>query len=73
MQEQMEQIKVETTSGETPQTVMDESDKKKKKAEIMITNTAPSSKIKDTSSSIHNNKCDQCSFTSSTRITLKNT
>ena len=37
----------------------------------MISKTAPSSKIKDTSSSIHNNifKCDQCSFTSSTRIT----
>ena len=51
---------------------MDELDKKKKEAEIMITKTAANSNIKHTSSSIHNNifKCVQCSFTSSTRITL---
>jgi hypothetical protein len=71
-QEQIEQIKAETNSSETPKTCINELDIKKKGVEIMMTKTTVNSNIKDTSSSNHNNifKCDQCNFTSSTRITL---
>ena len=60
-QEQMESRKIEANSGETT-----------KKVETMVNNTKADSNTKDTSANINKNvfRCDQCNFTSDTRITL---
>ena len=59
--EQMESRKIEANSGETT-----------KKVETMVNNTKADSNTKDTSANINKNvfRCDQCNFTSDTRIIL---